>query len=98
MSAASEPLCSAALARRSARSMLPRASDCTGTTRRPAITALAGFGPCADVGTRQVVRCPSPHHLSDPDVGAWDEPRERGDRKSTRLNSSHLVISYAVFC
>src|SRR5256885_12169554 len=26
-------------------------------------------------------------------------PRMRGiDRKSTRLNSSHLVISYAVFC
>src|ERR1022692_656894 len=24
--------------------------------------------------------------------------RERRDRKSTRLNSSHLVISYAVFC
>src|SRR2546426_3134842 len=24
--------------------------------------------------------------------------RDRGDRKSTRLNSSHLVISYAVFC
>src|SRR2546426_9171013 len=23
---------------------------------------------------------------------------ERADRKSTRLNSSHLVISYAVFC
>src|SRR2546426_3490012 len=23
---------------------------------------------------------------------------EAGDRKSTRLNSSHLVISYAVFC
>src|SRR5256885_11594847 len=23
---------------------------------------------------------------------------QRGDRKSTRLNSSHLVISYAVFC
>src|SRR5688500_11331770 len=22
----------------------------------------------------------------------------RGDRKSTRLNSSHLVMSYAVFC
>src|SRR5256885_12104885 len=29
---------------------------------------------------------------ADPDV-AGD-----GDRKSTRLNSSHLVISYAVFC
>src|SRR5437879_10591765 len=24
--------------------------------------------------------------------------RERGDRKSTRLNSSHRCISYAVFC
>src|SRR5256885_13261311 len=24
--------------------------------------------------------------------------QECGDRKSTRLNSSHLVISYAVFC
>src|SRR2546426_5416419 len=24
--------------------------------------------------------------------------RAHGDRKSTRLNSSHLVISYAVFC
>src|SRR5256885_7842233 len=23
---------------------------------------------------------------------------DHGDRKSTRLNSSHLVISYAVFC
>src|SRR5438034_8304585 len=25
-------------------------------------------------------------------------PRPRTDRKSTRLNSSHTVISYAVFC
>src|SRR5256885_9778035 len=25
-------------------------------------------------------------------------PQMRRDRKSTRLNSSHLVISYAVFC
>src|SRR2546426_7240433 len=43
-------------------------------------------------------------------TGARCEPLERcdkvilhvieewGDRKSTRLNSSHLVISYAVFC
>src|SRR2546426_9792734 len=30
--------------------------------------------------------------LEDARVGA------QGDRKSTRLNSSHLVISYAVFC
>src|SRR5256885_17003097 len=38
--------------------------------------------------------------------GLWDRaavdrderPVPAGDRKSTRLNSSHLVISYAVFC
>src|SRR2546426_6687811 len=35
--------------------------------------------------------------------GAWRATptscwRMAGDRKSTRLNSSHLVISYAVFC
>src|SRR5256885_10038594 len=28
-------------------------------------------------------------------IGYWRQPE---DRKSTRLNSSHLVISYAVFC
>src|SRR5256885_3498843 len=38
-------------------------------------------------------------------VLSWDQLRQLagegltlGDRKSTRLNSSHLVISYAVFC
>src|SRR2546426_7369506 len=35
--------------------------------------------------------------LDHPGSGAVDE-RRHGDRKSTRLNSSHLVISYAVFC
>src|SRR5438034_4230496 len=45
-------------------------------------------------------------HLAGPvDVGVGvahiPRPRrleDRGDRKSTRLNSSHTVISYAVFC
>src|SRR5256885_12477920 len=31
-------------------------------------------------------------------AGVADVGGELGDRKSTRLNSSHLVISYAVFC
>src|SRR5256885_5663578 len=32
-------------------------------------------------------------------LGEWLRPPARPqDRKSTRLNSSHLVISYAVFC
>src|SRR5437868_12384344 len=30
--------------------------------------------------------------------GARRVPDEPGDRKSTRLNSSHVSISYAVFC
>src|SRR2546430_13738342 len=33
-----------------------------------------------------------------PALGARDPHRDRGDRKSTRLNSSHSQISYAVFC
>src|SRR5260221_9597211 len=30
--------------------------------------------------------------------GGWVTAESIGDRKSTRLNSSHTVISYAVFC
>src|SRR5256885_7767975 len=30
--------------------------------------------------------------------GTAEPPGQEKDRKSTRLNSSHLVISYAVFC
>src|SRR5207253_10860878 len=30
--------------------------------------------------------------------GDDQRPRHRRDRKSTRLNSSHVAISYAVFC
>src|SRR5438034_1050199 len=46
---------------------------------------------------RQPVRPPRPpghHRAGRPPV----PPRSRRDRKSTRLNSSHTVISYAVFC
>src|SRR5256885_8398071 len=35
------------------------------------------------------------HHLSE---ASQLLDTQRTDRKSTRLNSSHLVISYAVFC
>src|SRR6266540_5766045 len=37
-------------------------------------------------------RCPS--HAG----SAWSAPGGSRDRKSTRLNSSHITISYAVFC
>src|SRR5256885_12856662 len=45
---------------------------------------------------------PAFHHLLPPGEAVGHAGRRlhigREDRKSTRLNSSHLVISYAVFC
>src|SRR5438132_10040793 len=44
---------------------------------------------------------PAPgHHISDIELLNPFNPKEAldEDRKSTRLNSSHTVISYAVFC
>src|SRR5258708_39478233 len=35
------------------------------------------------------------HNAGRPDAG---RKKRGGDRKSTRLNSSHQIISYAVFC
>src|SRR2546426_1578557 len=39
-----------------------------------------------------------PHRRDEMPDAVGDELVHHGDRKSTRLNSSHLVISYAVFC
>src|SRR5207244_13074424 len=42
------------------------------------------------------------HHRPDENLeapaGASLRSRDQADRKSTRLNSSHQIISYAVFC
>src|SRR5207253_11113472 len=56
----------------------------------------ARLQPVRAEGTRQHLH---PHH--EPDrrrVGAAGGTARRRDRKSTRLNSSHVAISYAVFC
>src|SRR3712207_8526223 len=37
-------------------------------------------------------------HSAQPQVVGTEVVTPRGDRKSTRLNSSHANISYAVFC
>src|SRR2546426_8360758 len=42
-------------------------------------------------------RCHPSHRLHD-GLRSSDQSLGPRDRKSTRLNSSHLVISYAVFC
>src|SRR5256885_4379890 len=41
---------------------------------------------------------PSWRNSAPPDNSSPSAPPTARDRKSTRLNSSHLVISYAVFC
>src|SRR5258708_31297113 len=38
------------------------------------------------------------HPASEPGRHGWPGQKLDGDRKSTRLNSSHQIISYAVFC
>src|SRR3989454_6417419 len=58
--------------------------------RTNSATAFAGRGTISDA-------------LAERDVlalqrAAYAELAQTADRKSTRLNSSHLVISYAVFC
>src|SRR3989454_5166680 len=56
------------------------------STKWPEFAALAG----ARLGRRVT--------LIDPDGHVRGDTEFDRDRKSTRLNSSHLVISYAVFC
>src|SRR5690625_7058323 len=70
---------------------LPISRCCSGATRRrPRSGRPRRRGPprCVQGGASGDVRC---------DADA--EPAVSGrDRKSTRLNSSHVAISYAVFC
>src|SRR5437879_1344877 len=50
------------------------------------------------VGKRQRNEQNSVHQAEDGSVGTDAEGECKEDRKSTRLNSSHRCISYAVFC
>src|SRR6266496_2433695 len=43
-------------------------------------------------------RSPNARQNSWPNSSECQMPQTFGDRKSTRLNSSHVEISYAVFC
>src|SRR5471032_3482094 len=57
--------------------------------RRPPRSTLF---PYTTLFRSRAVSIPGKAHPAD------DHPRAGGDRKSTRLNSSHITISYAVFC
>src|SRR5256885_4975186 len=67
----------------------PAAAD-TEPARSPAHRTASPGG----YSIRTSARTPGPPNRSAPPAA----PHARPDRKSTRLNSSHLVISYAVFC
>src|SRR5688572_31930294 len=55
---------------------------------------------CQDVQPRRAIREPLPHGFFRPTMEVFEQEHaeELLDRKSTRLNSSHSQISYAVFC
>src|SRR5438105_5867709 len=76
---------------------------------RPAWAARISFHPLSRIIFFSGTRSPAPHHATTTTSGsshktacaercAPDSPRNSPDRKSTRLNSSHEWISYAVFC
>src|SRR5215204_5811901 len=63
-----------------------------------ACRAAAG-GPASGGCDHGRARRPAPaHHGHAPGVATGPRLGSAADRKSTRLNSSHTVISYAVFC
>src|SRR5256885_11905326 len=73
--------------------------------RRPPRSTLFSLHDALPISVRAAgVPCPTgPRAARGHERGDRGEPRDRApqagvDRKSTRLNSSHLVISYAVFC
>src|SRR2546426_4520994 len=52
--------------------------------------------PVGRIEADEVEQRERPHRVATPELHRLVDVRQ--DRKSTRLNSSHLVISYAVFC
>src|ERR1022692_221700 len=63
-------------------------------TLAAAVPAFAGIAGNPSFSHKLPVRVPANAQV----VTFDDHGRTATDRKSTRLNSSHLVISYAVFC
>src|SRR5439155_25969047 len=76
------------------------------STLFPYTTLFRSQGPRRDAqalqGRGAAVRGPArrlhPHHQAGPSRGRRRRGGSDRDRKSTRLNSSHVAISYAVFC
>src|SRR5699024_11422880 len=59
-------------------------------------TLIVGAGRGGSLLIRQMLT--TPYMGMEPVTVVDDDLNKQGDRKSTRLNSSHVSISYAVFC
>src|SRR5256885_8310166 len=89
---------SSAMAESLLRMDLPRAPALViGLTRRPRVRGRGDSHPDLELAVRLDGGLAGPAVLFVPDE-CQNVPDLDVDRKSTRLNSSHLVISYAVFC
>src|SRR3989454_3218381 len=69
--------------------VLPRSVSTSQQPARESVLAMRSAGKCGSMGKY------APPTLK---IASTAAIQSRLDRKSTRLNSSHLVISYAVFC
>src|SRR5947207_12066397 len=79
----------------------PRSTLFPYTTLFRSLEFVTGVEEIFDVQVVQGARCPAlsgPYPSRDNSKPIWTVPETARDRKSTRLNSSHTVISYAVFC
>src|SRR5690606_42001392 len=76
-----------------------RSSDLNAVANSPALipATLANFSSCAPPPSTACAIVIITREIDDPPASAL-MPTEDRDRKSTRLNSSHVKISYAVFC
>src|SRR5690242_21222021 len=62
----------------------------------PAVLLLDGYGETGDMWEPLAAELAHNHRVIVPDLRGLGLSSK--DRKSTRLNSSHMSISYAVFC
>src|SRR3712207_7909523 len=73
------------------------APSCAACVRARTSVSLASFARLAGDGLR-VLAAPVVRGGAEASAGSLGVPELTADRKSTRLNSSHANISYAVFC
>src|SRR5438477_2071986 len=85
--------------------LLDRRVELTGPTDRKMVINALNSGASTFMADFEDANCPTWHNMVEGQINLRDAVRRTisfeqsgKDRKSTRLNSSHMSISYAVFC